>query len=375
MPNQKVYRAIGLMSGTSLDGVDAALIETDGRGVVRFVDFLSKPYPFYDETIREAIRGCFGLIEDTSDGRVAAVEQRCTDVNIRVVQDLLKQAGLTPDDIDVIGYHGQTIHHDPDEGFTWQIGDGARLARESGIQVVYDFRSLDMEHGGEGAPLLPLYHHVRVMGEGALAERRPCVVLNIGGVSNLTFIDGDEEQMLAYDLGPGNALLDDFMVRRMGMDCDLGGALAARGIARQDLVEEWMEHPFFKMSAPKSLDRQGWDVSTIEDLGEAEAAATLTAFTVEAIAAGLKLLPRQPACVVVCGGGQHNDEMMRLLDRALGDVTLKRAIDIGWNGDSMEAEGFAYYAVRSLLGLPISYPNTTGVSAPLSGGQLSLPTA
>ncbi len=366
MAEQKVYRAIGLMSGTSLDGIDAALIETDGEMLVRHVAFLSGVYEELEAGMKERVRSCLGMLADEG-GKVAAVEQDFTMLSARVVKDLLAQAGVNAADIDLIGFHGHTIAHDPDNGFTWQIGDGALLAKETGIDVVYDFRKADVEAGGQGAPLLPLYHHRLV----SLAEglSTPVAVLNIGGVSNITYIDGAEEDILAFDLGAGNALLDDFVLARTGAQYDEGGVLASTGHVYQDVVEGWMQAPFFSAPAPKSLDRDAWDVRGVEALSDADGAATLTAFTVQGIKVGMALLPRMPEQVLVCGGGRHNGYMMAQLVEALG-VPVISVDDMGWNGDAVEAEGFAYYAVRSVLGVPVTYPRTTGVGAPMSGGVL-----
>jgi anhydro-N-acetylmuramic acid kinase len=354
MEPKKVYRTIGLMSGTSLDGMDAALIETDGHGFVRPLGFASFPY---EDGLRSRLRACFGRA--VRDDEVLNAEQDLTRAHIEILQSLDWRA-------DLIGFHGQTIHHDPSKHMTVQIGDGALMARETGIDVVNDFRSADVRAGGEGAPLIPLYHQALVM---AAALARPLAVLNIGGVSNLTGIGTGENDILAFDTGPGNALLDDFVLRRTGKRFDENGALARSGTANETMISAWLEAPYFKKSPPKSLDRDAWDVTAVQNLGDADGAATLATFTVRSIAAGVRMLPAAPREILVTGGGRLNGFLMGKLAEVLG-IPVRAVESAGWNGDALEAEGFAYLAVRSLLGLPLSLPSTTGVPAPQTGGVL-----
>jgi len=364
MTEQKVYRAIGLMSGTSMDGIDVALIETDGEMLVRSVAFWDGGY---EQDFRARLRECLGMRCDV-DGQVAALEREFTLLSVAAVEGLLAQEGLSADDIDVVGFHGHTIAHEPLIGFTWQIGDGHLLAQEIGIDVVYDFRQADIDNGGQGAPLLPLYHHRLVARDHSFSF--PVALLNIGGVSNVTYVTQQPEDILGYDLGPGNALLDDFMLRRTGQEFDANGVLAASGVVDKSLLRAWMDHPYFSQAVPKSLDRDIWDVSGVDGLSDADGAATLSAFTIQAVQAGFDLLPELVKQVFVCGGGRHNIFMMQCLTKALkADVISVDAL--GWNGDAIEAEGFAYYAVRSLLGLPVTYPGTTGVRQAQSAGVLA----
>jgi anhydro-N-acetylmuramic acid kinase len=340
----KVYRAIGLMSGTSLDGVDVALIETDGEGLIRRLGFATYPY---DGPAREVIRGALGKKTDEAASAVV------TDRHIQALRQFMK-AFPAAKTAELIGFHGQTIYHNPAQGMTVQVGDAAALARETGKDVVSDFRSADVKAGGQGAPFLPLYHAALAAG-----LKKPVAILNIGGVANVTYI-GDGE-ILAFDCGPGNALIDDFMKKRTGKNFDEGGAMARGG-------DRWMAHPFFAKLPPKSLDRDAWKVGGIEGLSDANGAATLAAFTVSAIARGADHLPAAPKRWYVTGGGRHNKAIIRGLRKHLGFFAVSPVERAGWNGDAMEAEGFAYLAVRSLLGLPLSLPTTTGVPKPLSGG-------
>ena len=366
MSEDKVYRAIGLMSGTSADGVDAAMIETDGSSYVKPLESLSMPY---DERVREKIRKCFGL-RDSEHPDAAEAERVVTLRNAAAVVELMAKADVEAGEVDIIGFHGQTVTHIPGEKLTWQIGDGQTLARQLRINVVNDFRSADVKAGGQGAPFLPLYHAARARAEGLLDKAGGSVaVLNIGGVANVTWIGEGHDDLLAFDTGPGNALMDDYIFTKTGEAYDEGGAFAAKGEANQAIVDRWMALPYFAMPLPKSLDRNSWDVNAIDYLEPQDALATLARFTVEAIILAEKLLPEKPKLWMVTGGGRQNDYLMKLLSEGLeGDV--KNIDEFGWDGDVVEAEGFAYLAVRSLLGLPLSLPGTTGVPKPQTGGVL-----
>ncbi len=366
MEPKEVYTAIGLMSGTSLDGVDAAVLKTDGHGYVQPIEFLTLPY---GEADREIIRKAFGKT-DRENSAVKEAEEIVTNWHIKATQEVLKMAGQ---EVDLIGFHGQTIFHAPDKRLTIQIGDSQRLADETGIDVIADFRSADVKAGGEGAPLAPLYHQARVIADDI---ETPCAVLNIGGVANMTFIDGDD--LLAFDCGPGNALMDDWIKEKTGQPYDEGGVLAASGMADERLVQDWLAHAYFQKTPPKSLDRDEWDIAAFgplasnTDLSLEDGAATLLAFTVGGILKSLEHLSCLPKTIYACGGGRLNTELMKQLGAALKDkqIDLSSVDDLGWNGDALEAECFAYLAVCSKLGLPLSLPSTTGVSAPQTGGIL-----
>lgn len=352
MGSRKVYRAIGLMSGTSLDGeVDVALIETDGQDYVKPMDF--KPYRYGDH-IRDIVRPCFG--KRVRDAQVQKAEDAVTDVHIRAV----KESGF---EADIVGFHGQTITHDPSNRFTWQIGDGQRLARETGMDVIADMRQADVKAGGEGAPLLPLYHRAR-----CADFKKPVVILNIGGVANITYIDTGG--ILAFDCGPGNALMDDFIKARTGQDYDRDGALAMTGMPPdQTVLRDFFMDAYFKKPPPKSLDRDMWSADLVQDLATAQGMATLLCMTTGAIAAGFEKLPAPPVACYVCGGGRKNTFLMDTL-KALLLCAVEPVEALAWNGDATEAEGFAYLAVRSLLGLPLTEPTTTGVPQAMTGGVL-----
>lgn len=348
---------IGLMSGTSMDGIDAALLRTDGEGVAEAGAFLTVPYA---EGFRDRLRACLGNQDEFAD--IADVQRELTLHHADAVLALLEQAGVTAAEVDLIGFHGHTILHAPDERRTWQIGDGALLARRTGIAVVDDFRTADVAAGGQGAPLLPLYHRAL-----ATALDKPLAVLNLGGVGNITWI-GADGTVIACDTGPGNALIDDWVLARTGRAYDDGGALARAGRVDAVALERLLDNSFFDRPAPKSLDRDAFDPAPVAGLPTEDGAATLTAFTVRSVARVLPHLPQPPRRWLITGGGRRNTAIMEGLAETLG-VPVEPVESVGWNGDALEAQGFAYLAVRSRLGLPLSLPTTTGVPQPLTGGR------
>ncbi|WP_173978048.1 anhydro-N-acetylmuramic acid kinase [Magnetospirillum sp. UT-4] len=349
--------ALGLMSGTSLDGVDAALVVTDGVAVERLGPSLTQPYP---ETLRTALRGVLGGV-----GPVEEVERAVTLFHAEVVARLLADNRLAAAEIDVVGFHGHTILHRPAERRTWQIGDGALLAKLTGIPVVDDFRSADVAAGGQGAPLVPVFHAALAAG-----LPRPLAVLNLGGVGNVTWI-GEDDSLLAFDTGPGNALLDDWALAHTGRPVDEGGALARTGRVDAGAVAAFLRHPYFARVPPKSLDRDDFRktaAALVAGLGAADGAATLTAFTAKAAGLARAHFPKPAAGWLVCGGGRHNPAVMTAL-AAEFNVPVAPVEAVGWDGDALEAQAFAYLAVRSLRGLPLTFPETTGTPRPLSGGR------
>jgi len=348
--------AVGLMSGTSMDGIDAALIRSDGNGSVTAAAFLSLPY---DSEMRRHLRSVLG-----GKGPVAEVERELTLRHAEAVRRLLADAGLPASAVRVIGFHGHTILHRPQQGRTWQIGDGALLAAETGIDVVADLRSNDVALGGEGAPLVPLY-------QAALAAglARPLAVVNIGGVANVTWIGEGEEDVLAFDTGPGNALVNDWVERHTGEPLDLDGALARRGKVDEALLARLLDNPYFGRKPPKSLDRDDFTADAVAGLSLEDGAATLTAFTAATIARAAEHFPVPATRWLITGGGRHNPTLMAELAQRLG-APVEPVEAVGWQGDALEAQAFAYLALRSLEGLPITLPTTTGVSRPASGGRL-----
>ncbi|HKB95862.1 MAG TPA: anhydro-N-acetylmuramic acid kinase [Rhizomicrobium sp.] len=358
-------KVIGLMSGTSLDGIDAALLETDGEAVVRPGPSLIMPY---DGEIRALLRAALDTAREVAQGApvphsIREAERVLTEAHAGAVTALLDKAGLAADQVSLIGFHGQTILHRPERHWTWQIGDGALLARLTGIDVINDFRSADVKAGGQGAPLMPLYHAALARKSG-LAE--PLVLTNIGGVAQVTYIEGDT--VLAFDTGPGNAPIDDWMQRHSGKPVDQDGALARSGKVNEAALAKMLANPFFDRMPPKSLDRMDFGMEAVERLSPEDGAATLTAFTAASIARAREYFLEPAATWVVTGGGRHNGFLMDQL-RARMNAPVLKTEDAGWNGDAMEAEGFAYLAVRSKKGLPLSLPTTTGVKQPMTGGR------
>ena len=356
--------AVGLMSGTSMDGIDAALIETDGEAVTWRGPALTLPY---DAEFRRDLRAALGhdpLIRPPENDLIGRLTERHGDA----VRALLAEAGKSPGDIRAVGFHGHTVLHRPEHGVTRQIGDPAKLARDTGIDVIGDLRLNDVAAGGEGAPLVPVYHRALARGLD-----KPLAVLNLGGVANVTWIgpddQGDGGDLLAFDTGPGNALLDDWVQEKTGQTMDQDGALSARGTVDQHALSTLMNHDYFEMLPPKSLDRGAFGLGPVQGLSVAAGAATRAAFTVAAVARAALFFPVPVTRWLVTGGGRHNAAIMQGLRRALG-VEVLPVEDVGWSGDALEAEAFAFLAVRALKGLALTYPGTTGVGEPVSGGRL-----
>ncbi|MCL4168732.1 UNVERIFIED_CONTAM: hypothetical protein GTU68_011140, partial [Idotea baltica] len=301
---------------------------------------------------------------------VNATEQLITDLHVEVVNNLLKLNNLSSEDIDVIGFHGQTLLHGPEEGWSWQIGDGERLSRELGIMVVSDLRGFDVAHGGQGAPLLPVYHRSLFAGQNV---KYPVGLINFGGVANITWIGGEgADDLIAFDTGPANALLDDWIRKNTDQIYDLDGKISAKGKVHQDLIDRWMNNDYFKLPPPKSLDRDDFNVDEVNALSLEDGAATLAAFSVECLKLAASQCPFTVKNWYVCGGGAHNPTIMAMLNTALGG-NVEPVAAIGFDGDYIEAEGFAYMAVRKLYELPITFPGTTGISSPSTGGVLNTP--
>jgi anhydro-N-acetylmuramic acid kinase len=363
-------KVIGLMSGTSLDGVDAAILETDGEAIALPGPALTLPYGAPDRSILKSALSLAGNLPKgaKTPPEILEAERLVTERHAEAVARLLKQAGMRADDIAYLGFHGQTILHRPEQRWTWQIGDAAALARATGIAVVSDYRSADVAAGGQGAPFVPLYH-------GALAQRleRPVAIVNIGGVANVTYA-GPDGTLIAFDTGPGNAPMDDWALRHTGVPVDKDGALARTGKVDEARLAQLLDNPFFARRPPKSLDRLDFAMDMAKGLSAADGAATLTAFAAASIARAGEHMPAAPRCWIVCGGGRHNPVLMAELRSRLGAKVIT-AEDAGWRGDFIEAEAFAYLAMRSVKGLPLSLPSTTGVPYPMKGGRLCRPTA
>ena len=360
----KVVRVAGTMSGTSLDGVDVAVIETDGHKIHSFGETRYRPYS--DEE-REVLRAALGKWQG-QDGVVEAAEivERA---HIEVLSEL--------EGIELIGFHGQTLAHDPDQLRTHQAGNGEVLADHLGIPVVWDFRTLDMRLGGQGAPLAPFYHWACAAHIGAT---EPLAFLNLGGVGNLTWIDPSKSKpdadgaLLAFDTGPANAPMDDVIFQRSAQRFDKDGALAAKGRPDEPILNAFLKRQYFSKIPPKSLDRDAFAdlVDLVGVLSDADAMATLAACAAGSVVRGFEHFPKPPAFLLVGGGGRKNPVLMRMLG-ALLDIPVLPVEEAGFDGDAFEAQAFAHLAQRVRLGLSTSAPGTTGVRAAIGSGQLAEP--
>ncbi|WP_299150044.1 anhydro-N-acetylmuramic acid kinase [uncultured Tateyamaria sp.] len=359
----RVIRALGAMSGTSLDGVDAAVLDTDGVTIHGFGPSDFRPYTRAEQTTLHAALGQWH----------GATLEPATDVVMRAHAQVLSAF----DGVDLIGFHGQTVAHAPRQQGTLQLGDGAALAHSLGVPVVWDFRSADVQLGGEGAPLAPFFHFACAKWMGATG---PVAFLNLGGVGNITWVDPtcatpeQEGALLAFDTGPANAPVNDLVHKRLGLPYDQDGRIAAKGTVETGALELFLAEAYFARMPPKSLDRNDFSemIGLVNELSDADAAATLTAMCAAGVAEAMQHCPRAPTRVLVTGGGRHNPVLMRMLDVSL-DCRVAPVEAVGLDGDMLEAQAFAYLAVRVARGLPTSCPGTTGVRAAVGGGTFSLP--
>lgn len=364
MLKQDTVWALGTMSGTSLDGVDAAMLKTDGH---RIITFGPNEYRPYSEDERNTLKSALG--KWPGDAKVAEAAHVVEQAHLELLKSFKG--------IEIIGFHGQTLAHDPRGKGTHQVGDGGVLAVELGCAVVGDFRSSDVELGGEGAPLAPFYHHACAR---YLEWNGPVAFLNLGGVGNLTWVDArkarpeEEGALLAFDTGPANAPINDLMSQRRGKPCDLDGALAATGTADNRLVAAFLRRVYFRKMPPKSLDRNDFSdtLQNVSKLSDADASATLTAIAAASAAQGIEHCPEPPEVLLVTGGGRRNPVLMSMIAQRV-DCPVVPVEDVGLDGDMLEAQAFAYLAVRVAKGLPTSAPGTTGVRIPVGGGKIFYP--
>ncbi|HUO22530.1 MAG TPA: anhydro-N-acetylmuramic acid kinase [Caulobacteraceae bacterium] len=368
-------RVLGFMSGTSLDAVDMAVLDTDGETIFAFG-------PSGERKLSSATRA---LVEAaTADARAwpwdapepasfAPAARAVAEEHLAAARGFLAQHGLVAADLDLVGFHGQTVWHEPPgrtraEGRTVQLGEADILARGLGAPVMFDFRSADVAAGGQGAPLAPIYHNAIRRWSGL---EGPLAVLNLGGVGNITLVGADGE-LWAFDTGPANGMIDLWVQSRTDRRLDHDGALARAGQAHADILAAYLDHPYFRTHGAKSLDRYDFTLDRVADLTLEDGAATLTAFAAEAVALAVRALPEAPRQIVATGGGRHNPVLLAEIARRVG-VPVVAAEHHGWRGDAIEAEAFAYLAARAHRGLPISFPGTTGVAAPMTGGRVARP--
>ncbi|WP_372424813.1 anhydro-N-acetylmuramic acid kinase [Salinarimonas chemoclinalis] len=365
--------AIGLMTGTVLDGmIDVASIRTDGERAVEFGAWRLAPYKTdIRALLAEATRAALAWrFEGPEPAIFAEAERALTLAQAEAVADFMAETGLDPADVAAVGFHGQTVLHRAPEpgrpGDTRQLGDGALMAQRLGVDVVYDFRTADMRAGGHGAPLSASYHAALLRkidaGPGTAA-------LNLGGVANITWWDGADD-FHAFDTGPANGPINDWIIRHGRGEMDVDGALALAGRVDEERLARALEHPFLAAPYPKSLDRYDFTADMADGLSLEDGAATLTAFTAGTVARGLDILPTRPERLVVCGGGRKNPALMRELERRTR-AAIVPAEEVGLRGDAVEAECFAYLAVRALRGMPLSFPETTGAPEPMTGGRIA----
>ena len=370
-----LVRAIGMMSGTSLDGVDIALIETDGHEVAAFGPAGYRPYSEAERAVlRQALQEAVTLTDRMSrPGILAEAEELVTRTHAEAVEKFLADNNISRDEIAVVGFHGQTVLHRPHMRLTVQIGDGNALAQRIGMAVAFDFRADDVAGGGQGAPLVPIYHCALV---AMLKGPQPVAVLNVGGVANVTCCD-EEQPPVACDTGPGNALIDDFLRARTGQAFDDGGAMAARGKVDDAFVSRVLHDKFFDQPPPKSLDRNAFAHANLSlpEMSVVDGCATLAALTAASVARIVPHLPRPPARWIIAGGGARNKTLVNFLAERLSPAIVETADAVGWSADALEAQAFAYLAVRTLDNLPITFPTTTGVKQAMQGGRMALPIA
>lgn len=364
------------MTGTSLDAVDMAILDTDGESIAGFGPAGERKLTDATRDLvmaatGEALAWTRGAPEPQIFAEAATAIAR---EHFAAAQSFLKAEGLEWSAIDLIGMHGQTVLHerpvDGVRGRTVQLGDAGLLANLTGVPVVFDFRTADVAAGGEGAPLAPIYHLARAKASDLEA---PLAVLNVGGVANVTFWSGAED-IVAFDTGPGNGMIDLLVQARGAGRFDDRGRYASVGRVNEGVLGALLAHPYFQAPPPKSLDRFDFSLQPLEGCSLEDAAATLVAFTAEAVRRAFDLMAAPPREVVVCGGGRHNPEIMKALSARL-PFPVRTAEDHGWRGDAIEAEAFAYLAARAARGLPISFPGTTGIPRPLSGGVIARPTS
>lgn len=372
-----VLRAIGLMSGTSMDGIDIALIETDGERRAQAGPSMFVPYEGgFRQKIEAALEDAKAITRrQERPGDLADLEREITLRHVEAVRTFLSGPAGGQEPVDVIGFHGQTVLHRPQAGLTVQLGDGALLARGTGLPVVYDMRANDMVFGGQGAPLVPAYHATlaRMLPE-PYARKFPVVFVNIGGISNITYVP-EQGDPVAFDTGPGNALIDQWVAREGGVPFDADGRIGSEGSTVRAVVNRYLASPFFERSGPKSLDRDDFTLDHAAVLELSDGARTLAAVSAEAVLKSVGQLPQAPKLWIVCGGGRKNPHIvadLRAGAQRLGAEAIV-AEDAGLKGDFTEAEAWGFLAVRSLRGLPLTFPTTTGCREPVTGGVLARP--
>lgn len=352
------------MSGTSMDGIDLALIESDGKNIIKTQDFLYYPY---EKSFKEKLASLINQAPTTLQ-QIRLIENELTILHANLVNNFLHEKKITPAEIDLIGFHGHTILHNPAQKITWQIGNAHLLNSLTKIPVIADFRSADVAAGGQGAPLVPIYHmHL------FSTQKQPCAALNIGGISNITFFNGnDEEKIEALDICFGNAPLDDLVKKHLNLNYDKDGFLAKSGNVNFALSNEILQNQIFHSKPPRSFDRGDFTkiLAPINNLNLNDALASLCYIHAKALAISLEFFSENPQEIFICGGGRKNHALTDEIKKQLPNIKIKTTEEINLNGDAIEAQAFAFLAVRKIKNLPISFRNTTGVDGSCVGGVL-----
>ncbi len=348
----KIFRAIGLMSGTSLDGIDLAMIESDGGENIKII---ASDYCEYSPEFRNRLRDL--IFQNPTLNGIKEIENEITILHANLVNNFLKKNNLKSSEIDLIGFHGQTIFHQPAKKITWQIGNSQLLALQTGIKTVGDFRINDVLEGGQGAPLVPIYHFYLFA-----KLSKPTLILNIGGIANLTYFDDKLASLQAFDVCFGNAPFNDLMYKKFHKEFDENGDLAKTGKINLELINKILEHKIFNQSLPKSFSRNDFDeaLSPLQSLEPQDILACYSQIFAEVLAKDIKIFSKKPTQIIVCGGGAKNKNLLNVLQKKLEDIKILTAQEVGFNVHSIEAEAFAFLAIRRILNLPISFKQTTG---------------
>ena len=370
MLNSKNYLALGLMSGTSADGIDLATLITDGRSKIKLGP--SGYHPF-SKSFKNRIKCVFkeevNIKNLKKKKRIVEIENEFTHLNFLAINKFLKKNKIKKDKIDVIGFHGQTISHNPSKGYSWQIGNSKKLANLLNINVVSNFRNNDIINGGQGAPLPPIFHYYLTK----KIKKKVCFI-NLGGISNITYFDHKSKtnlnNILAFDAGPCCSLIDDWVTQNSNKKFDNFGLLARKGNVKDKIVKDFLKKPFFTKLPPKSLDRSSFSIKKLRKLKIKDGAATLNYFVADTLLIAINCLPDIPDVCILSGGGRHNKFLVELINKKIEKSKILLSENYNWNGDSIEAYAFAYLSVRKLLNLPITFSKTTGVKTPLTGGQI-----
>ena len=370
MLNSKNFIALGLMSGTSADGIDVAILTTDGKAKIKLGP--SGYYPFsksFITKIKSIFKKKLNIDKSKKQKRIIKIENEFTQLNFIAINKFLKKNKINKKKIDVVGFHGQTISHNPASGYSWQIGNSQKLANLLNIKVVSNFRENDIKNGGQGAPLTPIFHYYLTK----KMKKKICFI-NLGGISNITYFNHRSKtslnNMLAFDAGPCCSLIDDWISKNSNNKFDNFGLLARKGNVKKEIIHNFLKKPYFSKLPPKSLDRSFFSLSLLKKLNIEDGAATLNYLVANSVLKAFDYFPNNPNLCILSGGGRLNKFLVELISNKLKKSKILLAENYNWNGDSIEAHAFAYLSVRKLLNLPITFPKTTGIKKPLTAGQI-----